>query len=334
MALIAASVTITTAASGTGTTTRYWDCCKPSCAWNDLDQLGIESAVTSCDINDNPLSDTTSTSGCESGGTAYMCSGQSPWAVSNDLAYGFAAVSASSPACCQCYQLTFTSTSIAGKKMIVQATNTGSDVGSTQFDIAMPGGGFGIFDGCTNEWGATSEVWGAQYGGSSTNTCPQFPSELQPGCGFRWDWFGGADNPTVEWEEVACPSAITAKSGCVRKGDTPVGPSASSSTKVGSSSSAPAAVVAASSNAAPESAASSLVVPEVSLSPLASSASVSVPTVSTFHTTFAIQTASASSATDHTSELASTQAGTTTAAESIASTQPSDEAGDDDTCEP
>ena len=65
--------------------------------------------------------------------------------------------------------------------MIVHATNTGGDVGSTQFDIAMPGGGFGIFDGCSKEWNATSDVWGAQYGGSSTNTCSSFPTALQPG---------------------------------------------------------------------------------------------------------------------------------------------------------
>ena len=66
-----------------------------------------------------------------------MCSSQSPWAVSDSLAYGFAAVSAASPACCQCYELTFTSGPVNGKKMIVQATNTGSDVSSTQFDIAV-----------------------------------------------------------------------------------------------------------------------------------------------------------------------------------------------------
>lgn len=168
------------AASGSGTTTRYWDCCKPSCAWNDLSTLGIESSVTSCDINDQPLSDNTIQSGC-AGGSAYMCSSQSPWAVSDTLAYGFAAVSSADQDCCQCYQLTFTSTSIAGKVMIVQATNTGSDVGSTQFDLAMPGGGFGIFNGCSAEWGATSSIWGAQYGGSSSDTCPQFPSALQPG---------------------------------------------------------------------------------------------------------------------------------------------------------
>ncbi len=68
---------------------------------------------------------------------AYMCSDQSPWAVNHHLAYGFASVNANNPACCTCYQLTFTSGPIKGKEMIVQATNTGYDVGSSQFDIAV-----------------------------------------------------------------------------------------------------------------------------------------------------------------------------------------------------
>ena len=42
------------------------------------------------------------------------------------------------------HRLTFTSTSIAGKKMIVQATNTGADLAQGQFDLAIPGGGVGI----------------------------------------------------------------------------------------------------------------------------------------------------------------------------------------------
>ncbi|KAI4137357.1 MAG: hypothetical protein L6R39_007333, partial [Caloplaca ligustica] len=125
-----------------------------------------------------------------------MCSSQSPWAINSNLAYGFAAVTASNPKCCACYKLTFTSSSIKGKTMIVQATNTGYDVGGAQFDLAMPGGGFGQFDGCSREWQATSSVWGAQYGGSSTNTCSSFPAALQPGCGFRWDWMQGQSNPT------------------------------------------------------------------------------------------------------------------------------------------
>ena len=137
IAFMTTGATLTAAqTSGSGTTTRYWDCCKPSCAWNDLSTLGIQSAVKTCDVNDKPITDTTAASGCN-GGTAYMCSDQSPWIAGTDLAYGFASVSASGSNCCQCYQLTFTSGAVAGKTMIVQATNTGTDVGRTQFDIAV-----------------------------------------------------------------------------------------------------------------------------------------------------------------------------------------------------
>ena len=62
--------------------------------------------------------------------------------------------------------------------------------------LQMPGGGFGLFDACTKEWNATPDVWGKTYGGSDTNTCSAFPEKLHKGCGFRWDWFMGADNPT------------------------------------------------------------------------------------------------------------------------------------------
>jgi hypothetical protein len=68
-----------------------------------------------------------------------MCADQTPWAVSATLAYGFAAVTSADPNCCQCYKLTFTSGSLQqhNKVMIVQATNTGDDVGPSQFDLAV-----------------------------------------------------------------------------------------------------------------------------------------------------------------------------------------------------
>lgn len=70
-----------------------------------------------------------------------MCADQSPWAVTNDLAYGFAAVNVMGQKekdwCCSCYRLTFTSGQAKGKRMIVQATNTGSDLGENHFDIAV-----------------------------------------------------------------------------------------------------------------------------------------------------------------------------------------------------
>lgn len=45
------------------------------------------------------------------------------------------------------------------------------------------------------------------------------PSSLVAGCQFRFDWFEGADNPGVTFEQVQCPAEITAKSGCTRDDD-------------------------------------------------------------------------------------------------------------------
>lgn len=41
--------------------------------------------------------------------------------------------------------------------MIVQATNVGADVGEGQFDLAIPGGGVGLFNACTKQWGELTE---------------------------------------------------------------------------------------------------------------------------------------------------------------------------------
>ncbi|KAH0359343.1 glycoside hydrolase family 45 protein, partial [Aureobasidium melanogenum] len=237
-------------AAQTGKTTRYWDCCKGSCAWPG--KADVSAPITTCDKNDNPLTDANTASSCD-GGSAYMCSDQSPWAVSDNLAYGFAAANIAGGSeeswCCSCYKLTFTTTSIAGKTMIVQATNTGGDLGSNQFDLAIPGGGVGIFNACTDEWNAPASGWGAQYGGISTNTCSAFPKALQPGCGFRFDWFENADNPEMEFERVECPAAITAKSGCKRTDDGSQAYPSIVSAAAASSSSSPAAASSSSSAA-------------------------------------------------------------------------------------
>ncbi|KAI0861187.1 cellulase-like protein [Xylaria cubensis] len=220
-------------ASGSGQTTRYWDCCKPSCGWTQKTNSG--KLIGTCSQSDSPLNDNGATrSGCDSGGSAYMCSNQSPWAVSESLSYGWAAVRISGQTettwCCACYELTFTSGPVSGKKMIVQASNTGGDLGQNHFDLAIPGGGVGQFNACTNQYGAPPNGWGERYGGvSSRAACDSFPEALKDGCYWRFDWFGGADNPGVTFKQVACPAALVAKSGCSRSNDaideTPTGPS-------------------------------------------------------------------------------------------------------------
>ncbi|KAJ2902827.1 putative endoglucanase type K [Zalerion maritima] len=202
---------------GRGMTTRYWDRCKASCAWPGKAAL-TQGLVQTCDQNVNPLDDgRATTSGCEPGGGAFMCSNQSPWAESEDLAYGWAAVNIAGSNeghwCCACSELTFTSGPVNGKTMIVQATNTGGDLGNNHFNIAMPGGGVGMFNACTTQYGAPPHGWGQQYGGISSRTeCEGFPEALKDGCYWRFDWFVGADNPDVSFKQVACPAAITAKS--------------------------------------------------------------------------------------------------------------------------
>lgn len=127
-------------ASGRGTTTRYWDCCKPSCAWPGKASLS-QGPLLTCDINDNPLSDGGHTESSCDGGGAFTCSSHSPWAVDDYLSYGWAAVKIGgqreSDWCCACYELRFTDGPLSGKKMVVQATDTGDSLADNHFDIAV-----------------------------------------------------------------------------------------------------------------------------------------------------------------------------------------------------
>jgi len=220
------------AQSGNGITTRYWDCCKQSCSWSG--KASVNQPAQTCDASGNILPDPNAASGCD-GGSAFTCTDNQPWAVNDTLALGFAAVDiaggSESSWCCECYALTFTSTAIAGKTMIVQATNTGGDLGSNQFDLLIPGGGEGIFtSGCPAQFGSWNG--GATYGGvSSRSDCANLPAAVQAGCYFRFDWFQGVDNPTVSFTQTACPAELIAKSGCQRSGE--------ASTLIGGSTSTP-----------------------------------------------------------------------------------------------
>ncbi|CAO3701996.1 unnamed protein product [Rhizopus stolonifer] len=208
--------------SGNSETTRYWDCCKASCSWSG--KADVSSPVKSCKKDGvTAITDSNTQSGCN-GGSSYMCNDNQPWAVSDDLSYGFAAASitggSESSWCCACYELTFTSTAVKGKKLVVQVTNTGGDLGSStdaHFDLQIPGGGVGIFNGCQSQWSAPSDGWGQRYGGvSSASDCSSLPSELQAGCKWRFNWFKNADNPSATFKQVTCPKEISSKTGCSR----------------------------------------------------------------------------------------------------------------------
>jgi hypothetical protein len=227
-----------------GYATRYWDCCKPHCGWTANVSGGSPLAV--CDRSDNSLaSNPDAANSCE-GGPGFLCHSMAPWAADSKLAYGFAAVAARGDICGKCYQLEFSGRShnagddpgasaLGGKTMIVQSINIGGDVGSNQFDIAIPGGGVGAFNACSTQWGVPASELGAQYGGllasckqqsnasdhNALKTCVMQKctsvfearglTELAAGCRWYVDWFEVADNPALKYTEIACPAELTGK---------------------------------------------------------------------------------------------------------------------------
>lgn len=130
---------------GYGTSTRYWDCCMPSCS--NPNKAPVTQPVNVCSVQDQPLfsqgsplnqgpqsnqyqpynqnqqsnqyqqqsnqyqqPDQGVQSGC-GGGNGFQCSDQSPRAINQNLAIGFAAANIAglteSDWCCACYACVF-----------------------------------------------------------------------------------------------------------------------------------------------------------------------------------------------------------------------------------
>jgi hypothetical protein len=213
----------------TGYATRYWDCCKPSCGNSHT------CAADGVTRNDGQKSS------CQ-GGSAYECYDMSPQVVSDTMAYGFAAFNGAS--CGTCFQLTFTGASndgtqdqgskaLCGKSMIVQVVNTGG-LSTGQFDLLIPGGGVGANDSCTTQLGVSASQLGVQYGGlmlqceqNDNYNYSQYPActisacqalytkstTAEQGCEFIINWMKGANNPSMRYTQVTCPSQLTSVSG-------------------------------------------------------------------------------------------------------------------------
>ena len=212
---------------------RYWDCCKPACGWTGNIPNGGP-AMQSCNLQNQSLgSNFGARNACESGGTAFMCWNGAPWSVGGQLSYGFAAASGGNYRCGACYHIQFNGTghngtnpgvqAINGKHMIIQIINNGG-VAQDQFDLLIPGGGVGALNACDDQWSGAN--LGAQYGGfrttcgTDTNCVRQMcqsafsnKPELMAGCEWFITWFGAADNPNFVYERIACPAALTQRSG-------------------------------------------------------------------------------------------------------------------------
>lgn len=217
--------------SSPGFCTRYWDCCKPSCAWNH--------GSRSCDMQQNVETNPYITSIC-GGGTSTTCLSQIPFTIDGCDNMGFAFVATpgtqgGNDNCGKCFQFTFTgeghwkttpqTQALKGKKLVVMTTNIGYDVEPGQFDVMIPGGGVGLFNGCDHLFGSNN--MGVQYGGlltecidvkhaSDTVQCLKegcqkafgnVPEALK-GCMWHVEFMEAADNPSMTYEEIECPDVL------------------------------------------------------------------------------------------------------------------------------
>lgn len=214
-----------------GYATRYWDSCKPHCAWsgnsNPPARTCLKDGITRADAGAASI--------CDDGGVAGTCFDQTPQIVNDTIAYAFAASPGGGNDCGKCYMLTFTGEgasatntptndhhrAIKGKHLIIMSSNIGYDVANNQFDLMIPGGGPGIYNAC-DKMGISCA--GEQYGGFlascgyNDKNClirmcnEEYTNEsLRNGCLFLANWMDAANNPEMEFVEVECPQALKDK---------------------------------------------------------------------------------------------------------------------------
>ena len=228
--------------SGSGFASRYWDCCKPSCSWTE--NAGSGNEARQCDVNMNILTDKNTKSKCD-GGPATTCLSQKGFTINgcDNLGFAFAAVpGAGAKICGRCFLLEFTGEGkyetkknhrlLANKKLIVMASNIGYDVNDGQFDVMIPGGGVGAFNGCTDILGT---ALGAQYGGllsdceneigwnyeddilytkrkeclvNKCNNIFSSKTKAKEGCLFLANFLEAAGNPNHNYKEIECPDIL------------------------------------------------------------------------------------------------------------------------------
>lgn len=209
-------------ASGTARTTRYWDCCKPSCSYEG--RAPVTAPPRTCLVDGVTTADVSERSSCQ-GGRAYACTNTQPWVSRMDplVSFGyvaFAAVGGELRTCCMCLEISFKDPRLEGKRLIAQVTNANGDDtpadDGTHIDIAVPGGGIGTYNGCRAQWNA-GPSWGQQYGGLGSDRveCEGLPKQLRRGCRWQYDWLLDVRSE-VDYREIECPPVLIKRSGCRR----------------------------------------------------------------------------------------------------------------------
>jgi len=219
-----------------GDMTHYWDCCKESCAWNDSPYI-----VNSCNASglDPSLTRESGTSICN-GGDITTCRDRYPWIGEKDgnqVLYGYVAgPNNGKEPCGSCYELQLDNAKNGIKTAYVQQTSLGNVNGI--FDFAVPGGGFGDFNGCEKmNWNVYTDQGGpcdptgdndqcARYGGlTNKSLCDTVFSKdtgaLNACKKILFDLFplnsGGINYPgnlkISQYRSIPCPDELTKNTG-------------------------------------------------------------------------------------------------------------------------
>ena len=192
----------------------------------------------------NLITDYNAASKCD-GGPSTTCLSQVPFVLDGcpEVGYAFGAVPGAGPNVCgRCFLVEFTGEgkyetkknhqSIKGTKLIVMATNIGYDVSGGQFDIMIPGGGVGYYNGCSSILGTNL---GQQYGGllsdcensvgyslsdddmytqrkeclvNKCNSVFSSKATAKAGCLFLANFMEAAGNPVVTYQQIQCPDVL------------------------------------------------------------------------------------------------------------------------------
>ena len=86
------AITVVYGVSKVGKTTRYWDCCKPSCSWSN--KAPVSAPVKTCDKGGVNGVNSETTNVCGGGGApgkAYTCNNNQPVQINSSLSFGFVA---------------------------------------------------------------------------------------------------------------------------------------------------------------------------------------------------------------------------------------------------
>lgn len=222
--------------------THYWDCCKPSCGWDDGqgdDRIALKAV---CDSHgDTRQKGLEATSACDEGARgrgATMCADLSPFldkATGIWMGYVASQDRGNKADCCDCYELALKAQggdagANATIPMIVQVTNHGKVHGL--FDLLVPGGGPGEFDGCrvafpkSATWSVPDQsVYGGLHHSSDCDVAYADTPSAAKAC--HWMFSGGIFDPKPGYgikyvgdakvlgaKHVRCPAALNERSGC------------------------------------------------------------------------------------------------------------------------